>query len=68
MRDDVLAAIESKRNEHIQGLARGYEGMTTDEKKKIQTKLVNNFKLNKKEVDKAVYGIVEVVPMPKEKD
>lgn len=48
MRDDVVAAIESKRNEHIQGLVRGYEGMSGEEKKKIQIKLINNFKLNKK--------------------
>lgn len=39
-------------------LIKSYEKMSTDEKKKIQAKLINNYKLNKKEVDKAVLGIV----------
>jgi hypothetical protein len=42
--------------------------MAAEERKKLQVKLVNSFKLNRKEVDRAVYGILEVVPMTKEKD
>jgi hypothetical protein len=42
--------------------------MAAEERKKLQLKLVNSFKLNRKEVDRAVYGITEVVAMAKEKD
>ena len=39
-----------------------------EERKKLQLKLVNSFKLNRKEVDRVVYGIAEVTAMAKEKD
>ncbi len=58
MRDDAIAGIETKRHEHLQSLMKAYEKLAVEEKKKIQTKLINNHQLDKKEFEKEILGIV----------
>ena len=38
-----------------------YKVMSTEERKKYQEKLIAKYKLNRREVDREIYGIVEKV-------
>ena len=65
MKDEVALGIESKREEHLMAVVKKYEKMSGEECGKMQEKLIAKYKLNRKEVDREIYGIEKTEKMEK---
>ena len=59
LKDEVALGVESKREQHLRAVQERYRAMGAEERKKYQDKLIGKYKLNRREVDREIYGIVE---------
>ena len=54
-------ANEIKREQHLMGLVERYKLMGMEERRKVQVKLINAYKLNKKLVEKEILGLAQPI-------
>ena len=61
LKDEVVIGAEAKRDEHLADLWARYQKMSQEERSKWQTRLIQKYRLNKREVERDVLCIDRVV-------
>lgn len=57
LKDEVVAGLEAKREEHIRDIQARYEKMSGEERQKVQEQMIEKYGLNRSEVEREIFGI-----------
>ncbi len=59
LKDEVVLGLQTKREGHFKALHSRYDKMTNEERQKVQQQLIVKYGLNRREVEREIFGIEE---------